>query len=428
MPTAIPSTLTARRFADMDSYDVVIVGAGHAGVQAAVSLVQGGFEGRVALLSAESCLPYERPPLCKSYLDGEVEVDEIGLRAPAYWNESPVDLLLGHRVVGVDPVAHRVTTADGGTIGYSSLVWAAGGSARTLTVPGHDLDNVFSIRDVGDVDALKKRIATAADAVIVGGGYIGLETAAGLRKAGIGTVVVEMQNRLLARVTSPTISAFIEQVHRDNGVEVVLERGVVEITGRDGQAEGVRLTDGTSVPADLVIVGVGLAPNVEPITAAGGLVSDGIVVDTSCRTTLPDVFAIGDVARHPNRFARGEVRLESVQNAVDQAKVAAACILGRGASYDAVPWFWSNQYDVKLKTAGLLTGYDTEAVRGDPLRKKFSVGYFLDDTLIAVDSVNNPGDYLAARQLLERGITVSREVFADHTTSLKTLLAHQPVE
>lgn len=403
----------------MDTYDVVIAGAGHAGVQTAVSLLQAGYEGRIGLMSAETCVPYERPPLCKEYLSGATDVGGIEFRPGTYWDDSPAELLLDHSVVAVDAAERVVTTAHGQEVGYSTLVWAAGGSARVLPVPGHDLAGVFSIRNIGDVDAIKSRLASMRNAVIVGGGYIGLETAAALRKQGIETTVVEVQDRLLARVTSPAISTFIEAAHREHGVDVLLRRGVVAILGSGGQVTGVRLTDGTHLPADLVIIGIGLAPIVEPIEAAGALVDDGIVVDKYCRTTLPHVYAIGDVARHPNQFAGGDVRLESVQNAVDQARVTAAGILGRPTAYESVPWFWSNQYDIKLKTAGLFAGHDHHVVRGEPAKKKFSVGYFRDGALIAIDSVNAPGDYLAARHLIERGVALSPTAFADHTHSLK---------
>ena len=407
----------------MNNYNVVIAGAGQAGVQTAISLHQAGYTGSIALLSAEDTEPYERPPLSKSYLAGDDDLNAILFRTPGYWDESPVTLRTAARVVAVDAEAHTVTTSQGEAIGYGYLVWAAGGTARTLPIPGHDLRGVLSIRDLQDANELRSILGTAQRAVIIGGGYVGLEAAAAFRGRGIATTIIEAQDRLLARTTSPVISDFFAQVHRANGVDIILNGGVSEILGNHGHVTSVRLADRTQLEADLVIVGIGLVPNVDPIAGAGGNVDNGVVVDAYCRTDLPDIFAVGDVARHPNIYSDGEsVRLESVQNAIEQAKLVADYIRGEARPYEVVPWFWSNQYDARLKTVGLLTGYDELVVRGNPSKPGFTVVYLRAGQVIALDCVNTPVDFAHGRVLIERGVSASAEARADTSRPLKTLV------
>ena len=360
--------------AEIPYFDVLVVGAGQAGVQTVVSLVRGNYSGAIALLSDESTLPYERPPLSKSYLRGEDSLEAIQFRTQEYWSQSPVSLLLDHRVTQVDAEAGYVRTEHGAQIGFGTLVWAAGGSARKLPVSGSDLDGVLSLRDLADADDLQRRLAPDARAVIIGGGYIGLEAAAVLRECGIATTLVEAADRVLARVTSPVLSDYYTKLHQKNGVRIIVGGGVDCINGDRGRVQSVTLTDGEVIPADFVIVGVGIMPNADPLAKAGVAVDNGVLVDEFGRTKVPNIYAAGDLTRHVSRFAGDQlVRIESVQNATDQAKAVASAILGSPQPYSEVPRFWSNQYSAKLKTVGLLTGYDDIVVRGDIASDRFSV-------------------------------------------------------
>ncbi len=336
----------------MKHYDVLIVGAGHGGAQAAIVLRQSGFAGAIALVGDEPELPYERPPLSKEYLAGEKSFERLLIRPPAFWEERDVAMLTGRHVAAVDPAAHTVTTEDGESIGYGMLVWAAGGKPRRLACRGHDLAGVHTVRTRTDVDAMIAELPGVERVAVVGGGYIGLEAAAVLTKLGRRVTLVETLDRVLARVAGEPLSRFFEAEHRAHGVDVRLEARVDAIEGR-GRATGIRLADGEVVPAEMVVVGIGIAPAIGPLLAAGAVGGDGVLVDAQCRTSLAGVFAVGDCARHVNRYASDRpIRLESVQNASDQASVAAKTIAGIDAAYDAVPWFWSNQYDLKLQTVG----------------------------------------------------------------------------
>jgi len=403
-------------------FDVVIVGAGHGGAQVAVMLRTQKFAGSIAIIGDEPELPYERPPLSKEYFAGEKELERIQLRPAKYWDERAVAMLLGKRVVSVDPVAHSVTTDGGETIGYGKLVWATGGAPRTLPIPGGDLPGVQGMRTRADADAMKTASETAGQIVVIGGGYIGLEAAAVLRKAGKKVVLLEAQNRVLARVAGEALSRFYEKEHRDHGVDLRLDVCVDAIEG-DAHVTGVRLSNGQLVPADLVIVGIGIVPAVEPLIAAGAEGGNGVLVDRLCKTSLPDIYAIGDCAAHENGFAEGAViRLESVQNASDQANVVAKGIVGDEAPYHAIPWFWSNQYDLKLQTAGLSTGHDQAVLRGDPATRSFSVVYLKAGKVIAIDCVNATKDYIQGRMIVTAGLAATPEQLADVETSLKALL------
>jgi 3-phenylpropionate/trans-cinnamate dioxygenase ferredoxin reductase component len=405
------------------TYDVLIVGGGHGGAQTAVMLRTQQFAGSVAIIGDEPELPYERPPLSKEYFAGDKEFERIQLRPARYWNEREVTMLLGRRVVSVDPAAHTVTTHDGATIGYRTLVWAAGGSPRKLTIPGADLRGVLGVRTKADADAMKAFAATARQIVVIGGGYIGLEAAAVLTKAGKKVVLLEALDRVLARVAGPELSAFYQDEHRARGVDVRLNATVAAIEGT-GQVTAVRLAGGEVIPADLVIVGIGIVPTVDALGAAGAEIANGVVVDQHCRASLPDIFAIGDCAAHKNHFAGGAtIRLESVQNANDQATVVAKAICGDASPYHAVPWFWSNQYDLKLQTAGLSSGYDHVVLRGSPDTRSFSLVYLQGGRVIALDCVNATKDYIQGRNLVTAGVIASPELLADTTRPLKDLLA-----
>jgi 3-phenylpropionate/trans-cinnamate dioxygenase ferredoxin reductase subunit len=403
-------------------YDILIVGAGHAGAQAAIALRQNKFEGTIAIVGDEPELPYERPPLSKDYLAGEKPFERILIRPAAFWPERGVDMLLGRHVVSVDPAAHRVTTADGATIGYGRLIWATGGSPRSLVCAGHDLAGVHAVRTRADVDRLMGELASTTRVVVIGGGYIGLEAAAVLTKLGKHVTVLEAMDRVLARVAGEPLSRFYEAEHRAHGVDVRLGVKVDCIAETNGRATGVRLADGEILPCEMVIVGIGIVPAVEPLLAAGADGGNGVAVDALCRTSLPDIFAIGDCALHANAFADGaEIRLESVQNANDMANALAKTLTGNPTDYHAVPWFWSNQYDLRLQTVGLSIGYDAVVTRGDPATRSFSLIYLKHGRVIALDCVNMVRDYVQGRALVVEGKSPDPAKLADTNVALKEL-------
>ncbi len=407
----------------MQHFDVVVVGAGQAGAQLAISLREKGFAGTLALLGDEPDLPYERPPLSKAYLSGEVDQASLALRPAAFWADHHVALLLGERATAIDPAGHALRCESGRVLNYGSLAWTAGGRARELECPGAQLAGVHVVRTRAHVDALRDACAGARRAVIIGGGYIGLETAAVLAKAGCEVVVLEAAERVLARVTSPAVSAFFETEHRKHGVQVRTGCSVVALAGDDRVREVV-LSDGTCVPADLVIVGIGLVPEVDVLRMAGARCGNGVEVDGRCRTTLPDVYAAGDCASHVNRFASGaRVRLESVQNANDQARVAAANLAGVPTEYSAVPWFWSQQYDLKLQTVGLLAGHDEAVQRGSPGSRSFSVVYLRGGQVVALDCINAPRDFVLGKKLVTVGAQAGAADLADPAHDLAKIAA-----
>ncbi|MET4898903.1 FAD-dependent oxidoreductase [Sphingomonadaceae bacterium jetA1] len=404
----------------MHHYDVLIVGAGHAGAQAAIALRQAKFAGSIAVVGAEPELPYERPPLSKEYLGGEKSFDRLLIRPAAFWDERQVMMLLGQRVTAIDAAAHRVGTPVG-EIGYGRLVWAAGGTPRRLSCAGHDLARVHTIRTRADVDRLAAELPTTDRVVVIGGGYIGLEAAAKLTKLGKHVTVIEALDRVLARVAGETLSRFYEAEHRAHGVVVRLDE-VVECLMGDDRVTGVCLAGGEIIPADMVIVGIGLIPEVAPLIAAGARGGNGVAVDAHCRTSLADVFAVGDCALHANDFADGMVlRVESVGNANDMATCVARMIAGDEHPYHAVPWFWSNQYDLKMQTVGLSVGFDDFVVRGDPATRSFSVVYLRRGKVVALDCVNATRDYVQGRALVTAGASPARARLADGGTPLRDL-------
>ena len=406
----------------MSHYDILIVGAGHAGAQAAIALRQAKFEGTIAIVGDEPEIPYERPPLSKDYLAGDKPFERILIRPAAFWGERDIAMRTGQRVVAVDAEAHNVATADGATIGYGSLIWAAGGSPRSLVCSGHDLAGVHAVRTRADVDRLVGELAATHRVVVIGGGYIGLEAAAVLTKLGKHVTVLEALDRVLARVAGEPLSRFYEAEHRAHGIDIRLGATVACVEEQDGRATGVRLADGEILPCEMVIVGIGIIPSVAPLLAAGAEGSNGVAVDASCRTSLPDIFAIGDCALHANAFADGAaIRLESVQNANDMANAVAKTLTGTSTEYHAVPWFWSNQYDLKLQTVGLSIGHDQAVLRGDPATRSFSLIYLKQGRVIALDCVNLVRDYVQGRALVVERKSPDPAKLADTSIALKEL-------
>ncbi|HEX8467358.1 MAG TPA: FAD-dependent oxidoreductase [Allosphingosinicella sp.] len=406
----------------MIQYDIVIVGAGHAGAQAAIQLRQLGFAGSIALIGAEAEPPYERPPLSKEYLAGEKDFERMLARPEAFWAERGIELVLGTDIVAVDPEAKALTARGGGRFGYAILIWAAGGEPRRLGCEGGDLAGVHVVRRRSDADSIRAELDGVRRVAVIGGGYIGLETAAVLRKLGKEVVLLEALDRVLARVAGQEISDFYAAEHRARGVDVRLGAAVASIIGESGRAAAVRLQDGTTIEAGMAIVGIGVEAAVGPLLAAGAAGANGVEVDSLCRTSLPDIYAVGDCAAHENRFAGGlRIRLESVQNAHDQAATAAKAIAGNPQPYEAIPWFWSNQYDLRLQTVGLSVGHDSTVVRGRPEERSFSVIYLLQGRVIALDCVNSTRDYVQGRKLVFERRVVEPQRLADTSVALKEL-------
>ncbi|MEA3060354.1 MAG: 3-phenylpropionate/trans-cinnamate dioxygenase ferredoxin reductase component [Sphingomonadales bacterium] len=407
----------------MRHWDVTIVGAGHGGAQAAIQLRQLGFAGAIGLIGAEPELPYERPPLSKEYLTGDKGFERMLIRPEAFWRERNVDLVPGTVIARVDPDAKRLTSEAGEHFGYGSLVWATGGVPRRLKCQGGDLPGVHVVRCKAEVDLILAELPGAGRVAVIGGGFIGLETAAALRKLGKDVVVIEALDRVLARVAAEPISHFYEAEHRAHGVELRLAATVAALEG-EGRVAAVRLADGERIAADLVVVGIGIEAAVEPLLAAGAAGGNGVDVDAFCRTSLPDVYAVGDCAAYENVWAGGlRLRLESVQNATDMGSCAARAIAGAPEPYTAMPWFWSNQYDLRLQTVGLSIGHDETVLRGDPGVRSFSLLYLMEGRVIALDCVNATRDYVQGRRLIEAGTLADPVALCDPAVPLKSLAA-----
>ena len=398
----------------------VIVGGGHAAGQAAASLRQEGYAGELVILADEPHIPYQRPPLSKQYLAGEQGLDRVYLRAAKFYADKDVHVRMAARAAGIDRDAKTVVLEGGGDIAYDKLLLATGGRPRILDIPGADLPGVHYLRTIADSDAIKADLAPRRRLAVVGGGYIGLEVAAVAVAAGLSVTVVEMEERILQRVTTPAMSAFYHTLHGDAGVTIRTGARAEACVGTDA-VTGVRCADGSEIPADVVVVGVGIVPNVELAADAGLPCGDGIIVDERCTTADPDILAAGDCTNHPNPLLDRRLRLESVPNAMEQARVAAANMLGQDRVYSSVPWFWSDQYDLKLQMVGFSADGDTTVTRGDPEARRFAVFHLKDGTLAAADAVNSPREFMACRQLVGKPVDAAR--LADPLVDLKTLIA-----
>ena len=408
----------------MQTYDVVIVGAGHAGAQAASLLRQRGFTGSVAMVGDEPELPYHRPPLSKEYLAEEKSFERLLLRPEEFWRTHSIEVLRSTRIVAVDTETRQLQTEGGERLGYGSLIWATGGAPRRLACAGHDLAGIHYVRTRADVDAMRAELASVDTVVVIGGGYIGLEAAAVLSSRGKQVTVLEAQDRVLARVAGEPLSRFYESAHRARGVNIQLNAHVEQITGEGDRVTGVRLSDGRVLPAQMVVVGIGILPAVDPLAEAGvDIQVGGVMVDEFCRSSAADVYAIGDCAAHHNSFCAntGPIRLESVQNANDQAKTVADYLTGNPQPYNALPWFWSDQFDLKLQTVGLSAGHDQMALRGDPASGSFSVVYLKDGCVQALDSVNLMRDFVQGKALVKNRMAVDPAALADASVPLKSL-------
>lgn len=406
----------------MPENHTLIIGASHAGAQAAVSLRQAGYEGRITLLGEETVAPYHRPPLSKDYLSGERAEADILLRPEESYAAAQIDLRLGIRAGAIDRAAKTVQTTQGDHIAYDHLVLATGARVRHLRISGADLPHVLYLRDTKDVDAIRARVEPGQRAVIIGGGYIGLETAASLRKRGMAVTLLEAQPRILQRVTSEQMSDFYRRVHTEEGVEIIEDCLASEITQADNGLQ-VHTSCGRTFDAHLVVIGIGVIPNTELAEFSGLEIGDGIEVNGFCQTSDPDIYAIGDVSHHYNPLYERHVRLESVPNATEQAKVVASHIIGKPKPYSALPWFWSDQFDLKLQIAGLSEGYDNIVVRGDPVgSRSFAAYYFRGDRLLAVDAVNAPRDFMTARMVLSKGRTLDKAKLTGSDADLKSAI------
>jgi 3-phenylpropionate/trans-cinnamate dioxygenase ferredoxin reductase subunit len=396
-----------------------IVGAGQAGFQAAASLRQEGFDGRIVLIGDEPVLPYQRPPLSKSYLAGDTGVDDLWLRPTEFYAKQQIELVQGGTVTEIRRADRRLRLASGSEITWDNLVLAAGARYRPLAVPGAELDGVLPLRTLADADILRRRLDEAHEIVVVGAGFIGLEFASVAIARGANVHIIEITLQPMGRVVSAQTSQFFTDMHLHWGAKVSLGTGVTQILGVNGRVTGVETTDGRCLSADLVLVCIGVVPNAELAGRAGLCVENGIVVDEYLTTDDPSIFAIGDCANFPTPFSSGRVRLESVQNAVDQGRCVAAHIAGRPERYQKVPWFWSDQGDLKLQIAGITVGHDKVVTRGRPADGHFSIFCYRGERLIGVESVNRPADHVVARRLLASEPALSPEQAADENYDLR---------
>lgn len=406
----------------MNNQHCIIVGASHAAGELCSVLRKEGWTGKITLIGDEEYLPYNRPPLSKTFLAGDKSVYDLLIRHAEAYEKVDIDCLLGVRVESIDRAAKTITLNNETTMAYDKLVLTTGARVRCLDIPGSDLQNIFYLRSIYDADQIRPHIRENQRAVIIGGGYIGLETAAMLRSAGMQVTLLERDARILNRVAAPEISEFFTRVHLEEGLELITGIEVSHFTG-DDSARWVVSSDGREIEADLFIVGVGVIPNIELAEAAGLDVNNGIIVNEFAQSSDSDIFAAGDCTYHKNKHYQCWLRLESIQNAVDQAKVVAKTICGKQEEYDEIPWFWSDQYDLKLQIAGLSSGYDNLIVRGDLKQgRKIAVFYFKGQTLLAVDAVNSPQEFMFGKRALAQGLPLDLERLADSSVPMRDLV------
>jgi len=400
--------------------NVVIAGAGHAAGQVVATLRQKKFDGRITMIGEESWYPYQRPPLSKKFLAGEMLAERLYFKPETFYDNPNIDVQLNEKITAIDPATRSVNTQGGHTFNYDHLVIATGSRPRVLSLPGAELKGVHYLRSIDDVNRIRADMESQRRIVIIGAGYIGLEVAAVTAQLGHDVTVVEMEERVMSRVVSPELSRYYQDVHKKNGVKLKLATGVRSLSGEDHVA-AVDLDNGESLPADIVVVGIGIVPNVELAAAAGLEVSNGIVVNDHCLTSDPDIYAIGDCTWHPNALLDTELRLESVHNALEQAKTAAGNICGDDLSYAQVPWFWSDQYNLKLQIAGLSQGYDDVVIRGNMQEHSFACLYLREGQLIAVDAVNRPKDFVQSKPLIAQHAEIDPALLADTDIELRDL-------
>ncbi|OAL76281.1 pyridine nucleotide-disulfide oxidoreductase [Acinetobacter sp. SFB] len=404
----------------MQKLKAVIIGASHAAAQLSVSLRQEGWQGDIVMIGDEPYLPYHRPPLSKTFLSGDKSIQDLLIRSATFYEKQHIDFLHGH-VVSIDREQKMLKLADGSQMSYDKLAICTGARVRKLNIKGSELKGVYYVRNAADIAAIQQHIQSAKHAVMIGGGYIGLETAASLRKQRIQVSLLETAPRILQRVTAPELSEFYTRLHQAHGVQIYNHITLECIVGT-AQVEGVLCADDKMIAADLVIVGIGVQPNIEVAEAAGIEVDNGIIIDAYGRTNDPDIVAAGDCTSHFNSRYQCQLRLESVPNANEQAKVAAATLCEKSKPYNVLPWFWSDQYDIKLQIAGLNHGYDQLVIRGDLQNSNnFAVFYFKNKQLIAADCINRPLEFMISKKIINDNIQIDPDYFADESMDLKQL-------
>jgi len=402
---------------------IVIIGTGHAATQLAVSLRQEKFQGEITMIGNEPYLPYQRPPLSKAFLSNEKTIDELMIRKPEFYQKYQINIMCHRTVIEIDRVNQTVTLNDGEQIAYDQLAICTGARVRKLNIEGHQLNGVFYIKTIDDVISLKKHIDSAKHAVVIGGGYIGLEAAAVLKHHGLAVTVLEAEERILKRVTARELSEFYTRVHNEEGVHIHVNKSVEKLVSKDGVVTQVICEDGTSLNADLVIVGIGVLPNIELAQQTGLEVEQGICIDAYGQTSDPRIVAAGDCVQYFSQHYQRSVRVESIPNANDQAKIAASTLCGSRKTFDSLPWFWSDQYDLKLQIAGLNHGYDQVYVRGDlALGRSIAIFYYKQNRMIAADCINRPQEFMLSKRVISSGIIIDPVILTDENISINDLI------
>lgn len=400
---------------------VVIIGASHAAAELISALRKKGWEDKIVLVGDEDALPYQRPPLSKAYYKGEMDLEKLQIKKPSFYMQMNVDLYLGRVAERIDRQNKSVVLDGEEVINYDKLVIATGTRARYLPIEGGDLDCVHYLRTKSDVDTIKKSVVEGSKLLIIGAGYIGLEVAASAVKQGVKVTLIEAMTRVLSRVTSDVISEFYQEIHSQEGVDIHLDKMLTSITCEDAN-NFATLNNGEILSFDTAVIGIGVIPNSELAEEAGLTCENGIMVDEFTRTEDEDIFAIGDCSNHPSLIYDRRIRLESVPNAIGQARTAAMAICGEDVAYNELPWFWSDQYDIKLQTVGLFEGYDNAVIRGDKHSRKFTVYYLRESKLLAVDAINSPADFMIAKKLINSQVSLDVEKIIDTDFALKELL------